>query len=234
MFKGGDIIEYKRFTDDKIKKTMLLSKKDKKKLYVKNFNNFWYLYIDTCEILKINGQDILTDEEKLQNFLNFTNESSKNKPKKKGKDEYHCSLVINSLIKECEDMQFREFDEYFKTKIQNDCRFKTKVDEYKEKFSYISNTPGVYVLLCKEKRIYVGQTFTLLSRIVQHFVGIGSRKTYKYKPIDILRIYNIEECDRDKLLRCERIFYDFYTENYPDYVVMERKTRKIEEIVAWA
>lgn len=209
--KPGTIVHFKKYNGEKLKTTMIISQ-DEDKLFVKNYNRCWWLKTNECEILKIDEIDL-----KSQNFIVKQKDKE---PKKESTIERTYDSVINSMIKVCEKDQYNEFTEYFHNKIPNNCRFMKEIDYYKDKFKEIPQDCGVYVLLLEEKRIYIGQSMNILSRIIQHFIGIGSQKTYKYKPIKILDFYVIKKDDRNILLKLEKFYYDFYTEKYTEYTVM--------------
>ena len=211
---AGTTLSFKKYKEEKVKKTILI-RKDDNKLFVKNYQRYWCLDINNCEILKIGEINL-----KNQNFIVKHKEKIKKVKLNIDLPENICKSVINSIIKVCENDQYRDFDKYFKTKIPNNCKFMKEIDYFKEKFTKIPENPGVYVLLCEEKHIYVGQTYNILSRIIQHFIGIGCEKTYKFKPIKILDFYVMKEYNREKLLKLEKFYYDFYKEKYPEYTVM--------------
>lgn len=47
----------------------------------------------------------------------------------------------------------------------------------------------VYVLFCRQKTYYIGITTNIKRRIIQHFIGQGSKWTKRYYPIEVYGIY---------------------------------------------
>lgn len=59
----------------------------------------------------------------------------------------------------------------------------------------------VYVILCKDKSMYIGQTQDLQNRWMEHLKGLASEHTKKYKPIKVIHYEEYEY--RDKAVKRE-------------------------------
>ena len=57
----------------------------------------------------------------------------------------------------------------------------------------------IYILRLVEGKYYVGKTKNALNRILEHYSGVGSQYTQKFKPVEIEAIYhNCDAFDEDK------------------------------------
>lgn len=66
----------------------------------------------------------------------------------------------------------------------------------------LDSTPGLYVLVLKNDKYYVGKTSNISRRLKDHFSGKGSEWTRKYSPIEIVEVIkNFDDFDEDKMVK---------------------------------
>lgn len=201
----GKVIIYKKRGETTRKKTVIMEIQENR-LYVKNFNNFWFLYPKDCE-------EILdSNENPIEYTLPFpiTDKTRKRE----------VEITLKPVIERCVTQEYWEFRKYFDGNKTKKGKFYEKIDKLKQKFIDIPNKPGVYVLLCQGKRIYVGETSNIQRRIVEHFLHIGGIQTGNYNPLKILQTYPVENYKSKAFKKTERFVYDFYKKNYPEYTIM--------------
>lgn len=75
----------------------------------------------------------------------------------------------------------------------------------------VPRTPGVYMIWNEHQKIYVGQTWSLKSRLFQHFNRVSDKAPciWKYAPSRIT-IQRVDGADRSELLRVEREWIENY------------------------
>jgi len=77
----------------------------------------------------------------------------------------------------------------------------------------------IYVLLCEENVLYVGETKNLYSRMVQHWKG-GCMNTRRYKPIMLIGLYKMTQ---------NYNFLKYIREIYEDEISKEDKIDNLRE-----
>lgn len=75
-----------------------------------------------------------------------------------------------------------------KTRIDNYLKAKNKLDD----LSPIKNHPYIFILKLENNKLYIGYSSNIHSEIKGHFYSFKSNWTSKYKPIELLEIYDLD------------------------------------------
>jgi predicted GIY-YIG superfamily endonuclease len=172
----GQFVKYSKHTDEKqIKKTGFLVEKRENSLILKNHGRIWTIKLDEYDIFCQSTQKFEYDKI----FLTHNPEY-----------EY---ITCNS-----NDFCFI-VDKYISGKL----KMPPKVQEIKtklEKITFLMKISGVYILELEEGYYYIGESNDIYRRIFEHFLKMGSKLTLLYKPVKIIKFYEIN----DKLERIEK------------------------------
>jgi predicted GIY-YIG superfamily endonuclease len=94
-----------------------------------------------------------------------------------------------------------------------DWNFLKQVEKIKQKIPQIPPKSGIYILECG-KYIYIGQSFNLLRRLIQHYIGLGSICTRNNEITKIKRFFPWRVIDRKHIEMIENGFIKTYKRFY--------------------
>lgn len=109
--------------------------------------------------------------------------------------------------------EFVEFqlEKYFTGKLKIPPQV-TEIKTKLEKFEFLKQLPGVYVLELEQGYYYIGESDNMYRRIFEHFMKRGAKLTLLYEPTKFLCYY--EEENTKERLKLENEITEEYIEKY--------------------